>query len=1351
MLEELDLILNLDLIRNKDAIITTFPVKYLASTPDQVEYAYRTHARTHIPLGDTTKYVDTIFKWVGGGNKGAFIGAVVGDYGHGKTSFQVHVWNRSEERKVFSVPPFKWEKVSDMVDGVDAWIQYIIGKTHAQVAVKAKSLYESFKEKSLREQAEQIAKDTKQSADDVYLTLRAMDQSGDSRDIQQVTPERFLDYCEQVTEFVKEAGYSGLLVLLDEPEVTARALSTAKVSQILFDIADGLRLREGDYGVFISMPENFLAQAQSSFASLPARLQTRNCLPRLRDIYGADFAQALWGRYIQEFNLGEHGLQVVSPETLQAIGQVASSDRSDLSYGPRTVVSAFRRMVYCYKEKNTTYSPNEFVKDCLEGEVYVSDYPSRIRQILESPDAEGIDKRILMALAAFPNGMTLQVGTKLGIDKDLSELSRRPSLVYKRGNLFGLTMLRKTIVGIERDELRDVIINIAEEFAPGPASLASAINAFIHYLVPGVFEPRQGQQLLGWDLPGFWRETQDKTRYAELVGAFRQTVRDYPRRTVTVVVGPLEADPQKLYSEVLSPDSNSDILIHFRIRWNKEDPMPEKRIEINPGDPGGRPGIVGFVLNFADTPLTNELLEEIIDRDLLTPLGALYLSNEKDKRTLQREYEAQWQVRQEQLLRELLNRFLGDQAVRTQAAEQIGQTISGDALALLGSICRAILLKRYPNYSTLITQPQWEKKVNEYIGALKNADIPMSCKRGHEVWVVSGDRMAKVFNTSLMNLTGGGFFAGLENLISIRSLGGRHGDIEVDFRLHPLEKAIVERITLDNPLPKRKFDGVECWCLPLEDAKSMILYSGYLSEELKQIVEIGRSRSSFELGEYRGERELYCKPLDLNQMKNQLKEKMVDLEREALEFRKLPHFQSSFDYDATRSAIDEIQDDAQFDALQSKMNREFEKMHDRFTNYFEQLGNAITTLQGSTNDVKRELVDSREVVTIKNSQKASSKWCADLNTYVLGSLRDLVKQIEKECSSILTDLNKASIEYSASKPGRPLEKVELLLQGWNCQNELKQRLDSTKAKASTTMTSLRDYDKWTQLLLKSDEVHNGLIELKKEPEHETKTSELISQLEAIWQSISVHLKNRSITGLGSHKQFYEQLEKLNEERRKYISGLRSAFEEKKRGINELLKELDLGQDYRCKEVFNPDDIQGCYARLYEEAASHITEAFSVERVQIDSQRQELLYARDILSRLSQDETKPLLVQLDGCTQSLETILAKVSSDWVLQLMGSSQEERSLLKGSLQRSREVIRSVRMGIRQAEGAEEEKLSSDAAKMLEIIPDNATENLKQLILEMMKSGQSSSEVLDASLNCLAELFRKGKVRITVERHKR
>ena len=1342
MLEELDLILN------KDAIITTFPVKYLISAPDQVEYVYRTHARTHIPLGDTTKYVETIFKWVGGENKGAFIGAVIGDYGHGKTSFQVHVWDCSEARKVFAVPPFKWEKVSDIEDGINAWIQYIIIKTHAEVAAKARDLYENFKEKSLKEQAQHIAKSTKQNADDIYLTLRAIDQTTDSRDIQQVTPERLLDYCDQVTELLKEAGYVGLLVLLDEPEVTAKALGTAKVSQILFDIADGLRLRQGDYGFFISMPENFLAQAQSSFSSLPARLQTRNCVPRLRDIYGTDFAQVLWQRYIQEFSLGEYGQRVVSPEALQAIGQVASSDRSDLSFGPRTVISAFRRMVYCFKEKNTTYSPQDFVADCIDGEIYVSDYPSRIHQIIGSPEAEGVEKKVLMILAAFPNGMTLQVGKKLGVDKELLELSHRPSLVYKRGNLYGLTKLQKTAEVVVHNELRDVIINIAEEFAPEPLILSSAINAFIKYLIPVVFEPRQGQQLLGWDIPSVWSETQDKARYAEIVGAFRQTTRDYPRRTMAIIVSAIDADPQKLYSEILADDSKADVLVHFRIRWNKEDPTPEKRLQINPGEPGGQPGIVGIVLDFADGAVPNEFLDEILERDLLIPLGILYLINEKEKRTLQKDYEAEWQARREQLLRELLNRFFADQVLRSQASEQIGQTISGDALTLLANICRTILLKRYPNYSTLITQPQWEKKVNEYTSALNNADIPLSCKRGHEIWIAPSERVAKVFNTSPMNLTGGGFFAGLENLIAIKPQGGRHGNVEVEFRLHPLEKAIMEKITLDNPLPKRKLGGVECWCVPLGDIQSLILYSGYLPEELKQIVEIGRSRGSFEAHEYKGEVELYCKPLDLDQMKTQLKEKLRDLERQAIEFQKMPNFHSSFDLEVTRNAINEINDEAQYDSLQSKINREFEKMNDRLPNYFEQLALAYTNIQGSTNEVKKGLIESREVAVIKSPQKASSKWCADLNTYILGNLKELVKQVDNECTSILIDVNKSSGEYNANKLGKPSEKVELLLQGLSSEIDLKQRLDSTRAKASTTLVALRDFDKWIQLLLKSDEVHAGLIELKKEPSHETKASELISKLETIWQNISVYLKNRGVTGLGNHKQFYEQIEYVNEERRKYISGLRSVFEENKRAVNDLLQELDLGSDYRCKEPFNPDDIQGCYARLYEEASGHISVAASTEKEQMGIQRQELLYARDILSRLSNEETKSLITQLDDCVRSIDSILQKINSEWVIQLIKGPVKERSLIKDILKNSREAIRPARQAVRKAEVTIEEKLSADAEIMLQMIPPNNVENLKQLILDMMNSGRNSNEVLEAALSCIAELFRKGKIKINVEK---
>ena len=717
---------DLDSILNKEAVIYTYSASHLSQRPEEAETIYKTYALTHIPLGDTTKYLEIIFNWIGGCNKGAFVGAVSGDYGHGKTSFMLHIWDASTTRKIFAVPPFSWEKVTDMIDGVAAWIKYILGKTHPELAFKAWKIYETHKEQTLQELAGKVATETGRDIDDVIRMLKTAEQKGGIIDTQP-SVDRFLDYCEAVTGILKEAGYIGLLVLLDEPEVAAKKIGNNKVAGILFDIANGVPSRYGDYGVFISMPNNFLAQVQASFASLPARLESRQCFPRLGDLYGDDFAENLWSRYMEAFGLTAVSNEIILPVTLTAIGQVASSTRNDLSYGPRTVVSAFKRIVHCYKQNHRPHTPVDFVRDCIEGEILVSNYAVRVRESIGSPETEGIDKTLLLDVAAFPNGLPLETASKLGIAQDkLAELLRRSGLVYKHGNVIGLRGLQKTADIATTDQLKETIADIFGEFSITPETLGSAVSAFINSVIPRLFEKRQGQQLLGWDIPDLWRETQDKTRYAELVGAFRETVRDYPKRTVTVAVGPLEADPQKVYSEVLSPDSNSDILIHFRIRWNKEDPMPEKRIEIDPGDAGSRPSVVGFVLNFADTPLTNELLEEIIERDLLTPLSVLYLINEKSSRTLQKDYEALWQAKQEQLVRELLNRFFGDQVVRTQAAEQIGQSIAGDALALLGSICRAILLRRYPNYSTLISQPQWERKVNEYIGALKNADIPMA-------------------------------------------------------------------------------------------------------------------------------------------------------------------------------------------------------------------------------------------------------------------------------------------------------------------------------------------------------------------------------------------------------------------------------------------------------------------------------------------------------------------------------------------------------------------------------------------------------------------------------------------------
>jgi hypothetical protein len=66
---------DLDLLLKKDPVITTFPASSLRTEPQRVEMDYHIHAMTHLSIGDMQNHVDTIFRWVSGANKGAFIGA----------------------------------------------------------------------------------------------------------------------------------------------------------------------------------------------------------------------------------------------------------------------------------------------------------------------------------------------------------------------------------------------------------------------------------------------------------------------------------------------------------------------------------------------------------------------------------------------------------------------------------------------------------------------------------------------------------------------------------------------------------------------------------------------------------------------------------------------------------------------------------------------------------------------------------------------------------------------------------------------------------------------------------------------------------------------------------------------------------------------------------------------------------------------------------------------------------------------------------------------------------------------------------------------------------------------------
>ena len=1340
---------DLDLILKKDPIITTFPVSQLQAQPGAVEQVYLTHAKTHLSLGDTEKHVDTIFRWVSGQNKGAFIGAVEGNYGEGKTSFLVHVWATSVERKVFTVPPFEWISLADAVTAVGAWMGYILGRTHPMHAKKAERLYQEFRQKSLEEAAHDVAKRTEGDYETILATLKDMDQRG-VRGLTEVTPERFLDFLAHGSEIVREVGYQGLLVMLDEPEVAAKQVGREQIAHLLFDLSNLLHEQQGEYGVLVSMPSNFLADVSRRFPALTARLQARNCFPRLRDVYGPGLAEQLWSRYVTEFDLGEEGSSIVSPLALQAIGQVGSSERADLSYGPRTVVSAFSRMVYHYRETGRTYEPEDFVQDCLDQEIMARpEYATKVREILASPEITASSRAAVTLLAAFPNGLPLEIAQSRGLEPALRDLARRGTLVYKTAATFGLNVLR-TEGPLQSDPLRDAILDVDSEFAPNRKTFASAIAAFREHILALVFEPRVGQQLVGWEQVCSWSPSPSGVWVGGFVGAFLQTQKQYPKRAILAIVSSADSS----LDDVGIPDLPSgsgpqdyDAVFHFRLRWHAEQELPRVRLKVDTGDPAQRKfacvTVTLDLLGQADVP---PRLSDVVETENVTLLWLLNLIHEVDKESLPREFEAQWKAMRTTMLRDMIPLLFGED-LGALAGEQLGQTVTGSGLGLLGSLLQRILAARYPDYSTLICTPHWQSLVDDYIRALKSSAAPLACKRGRERWLAEGDLAPKVLGTSRMNLTGG-TFAGLENLLLVSSRG-RSAPIEVEFRIHPLEQTIADLICADRPGAERKLKigGKECWWMPVDGLLPTIQTSGYTVDELAKIVAIGSSRGTFEEMQHRGKRIVYCKPIDPDQMRRQLEDKLSALNEELAEFRRLPEFVSSVDAKKMAEQIARVQDEAEYDQLLTRLNKEFEQLHQRLPGYSDRLAERLQTARNDAQQSTTQLASSREATLLKSRPASKSAWGDKLNRYIVGNLGKMVEELKSDSAALVKDANGYLSQYKhqTTRPAR--DNLALLIEGQSQAIDAQTRAKSLKGRAQNLMGNLRDYEQWLKLLRRSDEVYEPLLELKDRGLDTATVEGLLAEFDGLCQQISDHLETRNVPGLSTHKHFATALDEIDKKRLACLVRVKGEFDRCKQAVNALLEALKL--DRRVTTTFDHTNSGASYKELYETGATYIREAgVSQILAEIEAQERELRYARDILASLEVAEAALLLARLSAARSDLAALAARATKEWVRQATDQdTTDERAAAAQTIAGALDAVRAARNLVKSATKAVP-PTEGRASAMYARIPLTGSLDLKDIILKMMPGTENAEHVLDESLASLVELFRANCVQIRVER---
>ncbi len=919
----------------------------------------------------------------------------------------------------------------------------------------------------------------------------------------------------------------------------------------------------------------------------------------------------------------------------------------------------------------------------------------------------------------------------------------------------GLRVLRE---GSEEERqispVEEMIYEIDSEYAPGRRALENALSAFAKDVVPRIFRDREGQQLLGWKTLQKM-ESLEGAYLGTKMGAFEQTVHEYPNRAVILLVSSLDRGFTGIKKPKLDPESGPadyDFLFHFALRWREDQEVPAQRVEIRETQSHDKGILVRLYLDLTESVVKMDNLAELVGQDRLTPLYVLNLLERMRDIDLDREFEAEWVATRRMLVRRLLGLLFGPdfgESMARATQQELSESATGSGLALIGSIASILLHRRYPDYETLIHQPHWKSKIDDYINALSSHEVPLSCKRGREVWRADGELATRVHGTSRMNLTGGAF-EGYDSLIEIESKS-RSAPLEIKFHIHPLEQELRDLITAQPKGPDRKLkrEGKECWFMSLHRLLPIILKKGYTLEELHKIIAIGKARGSFNETERYGERVLYCKPLDIEELKQQIRSKLHDLVEEIGEYKQLPDYTTSFDSTRMEDAIEGVEDDADYDRLMTRMNKEFRQNHSRLPGYFDRVQEKLKAVRRRTERLQNELSGSREAKQLE-VPSAKSPWGAALGRYIVPNLQKTSEEIRKEADQLVKEIDKHMMRFSYSQQRKPAENLSLVSESWSVANDIESVSDALRSSARQVLQQLQDYGKWRSLLRKSDQLYERFMELQKDPAHQAQAEEFIERFDDLSQEVVDHLECRNVNGLPHYRQFLKRFEELERQRQEYVTSLKGSFDKRKDQVNQLIAQLKL--DGRVRAIFNPLDIAASYDQLYSDGADIIQDrALRQTMTETVEQQRDLMYARDVLQAVDSETADSLLTSLEESDQALRTWCDVVDDEWLRGVIeDENDQDTARLVEQVEKALGIVRESRRKVRRV-SRPSEPTEGRLQTMYERIPENREIDLKGLILAMMDQVENPSQALDVSLESMANLFRRNCIHVRVERRRR
>jgi len=865
----------LDYILNKQEIVPTVSARDLLERSERVEDDYRRHVRTYVPINraaegqEGTLSVEDFERRVISEVKNAKAprGYLTAEYGYGKTSTALYLWQRAEESNLLTVPPFQLLYLPDLVTAIYGWVRYRLSIHSPLLISELDKLYEETSNRSLEKEAEKRGISV--------VALEDLEREG--RLILELQPVDYINYFEQVTDIVLRAGYEGLLVLADEVQqyIEPRVKSSKEPITPLFNLIQMLLTRENHlkFGLILIIGLKEVGLIRELRNDLLHRM--RRLSLDLTNVYDFEFASRLWRLLSKEFKFENVASEIVMPEALEALGEIAS--RTDLSDGPRTVINTFRRMVERFKTYGVSvppYNPIDLVDDLLAGNIQFAgnnQIQNVTRNALQSDIVRSDPVKYepaIKAAAAYPaSGVPYRTQRTLGVDEALAELMRLAigEIVLNVGSpenrgvtLFGLH------VGVQKtDWLSSTIRDFRRSYGEHhDVTQRRAMQAFSTIVKEIIFK--------GWTVVEEHPSNYTSNFSIILQGSFQSFAAKYPRRQVHVRI--LWEDEERKDATV-----NGDVAVEYRLSLHTEleDDPDQRRSFAQPliTDPENHTACVHINLMYVRPegvpPAILNQLEGIWSPYDLSPLVLMNIYQMLEEKRADNAIPPQ----EDQFIARGFQPEMMHNIVRDLFNQEIGAPYGGISQGRITEVAVEKLLDELyaDTYQTIIAQSNWRSWLTKYSNAVAQLEN-LYQKRGEIEVESTKEEIARLLASTNTGLDA--FLKTFGSFLKIESewRGGSAGSVR--FMLHPLEAQIVQWLRSSQKSQRVDIGGktFEVRVLNVSDIYAAAREQGYLNEEIEVLLNLLERRELLEFHQKHLIREIPSQNVDLDNVAIQIRE-----------------------------------------------------------------------------------------------------------------------------------------------------------------------------------------------------------------------------------------------------------------------------------------------------------------------------------------------------------------------------------------------------------------------------------------------------------------------------------------------